>query len=121
MPVNRPIFRCIILSSLLFGSILPGCALSTRYGERECSLEEGERVYRKACGSCHDSGIDGAQVIGDKKGWRSRIDKGMEQLVRHSIEGFSGAVGHMPPRGGDDALSDAEITASVCYLVEMSR
>ncbi len=121
MLTTRLISRRMILLALVFGSILPGCALSASYGSQGCSLEEGEMIYRRACGSCHDNGAGGAQVIGDREGWRSRIEKGMEQLVRHSIDGYSGAVGHMPPRGGDPALSDAEIAASVCYLVEKSR
>jgi cytochrome c5 len=84
-------------------------------------MTQGEAVYRRACASCHDRGVDGAQVIGDRDGWRARIVKGMVQLTSHSIEGFSGAVGHMPPRGDNPSLSDAEVAAAVCYLVEMSR
>jgi len=86
-----------------------------------CPMEKGEEVYRLACASCHDSGIGGAQVIGDRDGWRSRLSKGMDVLVRHSIDGFSGAVGDMPPRGGQMQLSDAEVEAAVCYLIEQSR
>jgi len=86
-----------------------------------CPLEKGEKVYRLACAACHDSGTGGAQVIGDREGWRSRLDKGMDMLVRHSIDGFSGAVGDMPPRGGHPQLSDAEVEAAVCYLLEQSR
>ena len=46
-----------------------------------------------------------------------RIDKGMDTLVNHAINGFKG----MPPRGGNSALSDAEVKAAVKYIVDNSK
>lgn len=110
------------LPMLVITLLLVGCTSSPWAAQAPpCAQELGARVYRQACASCHDTGAAGAQVIGDRPGWSSRIAKGMETLVRHSIEGFTGAVGDMPPRGGNSELSDSEVEAAVCYLVEMSR
>jgi len=115
-----PPTQALLPGAIVFLLLTAGFA-ATPGAKGACPLEKGEEVYRLACASCHDSGNGGAQVIGDRDGWRSRLAKGMEVLVRHSIDGFSGAVGDMPPRGGQMQLSDAEVEAAVCYLIEQSR
>ena len=111
---------CSLLIAMLAWT---ACATSPPRAEETapCPMELGKQIYQRSCASCHDSGAGGAQVIGDRDGWRSRIAKEMEELLRHSIHGFTGAVGDMPPRGGDPTLDDAEVAAAVCYLVEQSR
>lgn len=83
--------------------------------------QPGKAIYNMACARCHDTGLNGAQLIGDQEGWRSRLAQGMPILIKHSIEGFEGAVGHMPARGDDPSLSDSEVAAAVHYLIEQSR
>ncbi|MFC4260661.1 c-type cytochrome [Marinobacter lacisalsi] len=74
----------------------------------------GEDVYAAACQACHASGVAGAPVAGDADAWSSRVDKGMETLIDHAINGFNA----MPPKGGCSSCSDEEIQAAVEYLVE---
>lgn len=74
----------------------------------------GEEVYSAACQSCHDSGAAGAPVIGEADAWSDRIDKGMETLVDHAINGFNA----MPAKGGCGGCSDEEIEAAVEHMVE---
>jgi len=81
----------------------------------------GSMVYRQTCARCHDQGIDGAQRIGDHEGWQARRQQGLELLVQNTIKGYSGAVGHMPPRGGNASLSDSDVRAAVIYLLEQSQ
>jgi cytochrome c5 len=45
----------------------------------------------------------------------------METLHNHSINGFQGDAGYMPPKGGRTDLSDEEVMAAVDYMVEESR
>jgi cytochrome c len=45
----------------------------------------------------------------------------METLHSHAINGFQGAAGVMPPKGGRVDLSDGEIIAAVEYMVEQAR
>lgn len=87
---------------------------------RELDLGWGKAVYLKDCARCHDTGANGAQVIGDIEGWKSRIDRGVPALVGNAIRGFSGALGYMPPRGGNPALSHEAVTAATWYIVSKS-
>ncbi len=78
----------------------------------------GPQVYNAACTSCHSAGIAGAPRTGDADAWGVRIAQGMDILYRHSIEGFLGEAGYMPPKGGRVDLSDEEIIAAVDFMVE---
>lgn len=81
----------------------------------------GPQVFNQACNACHGAGIAGAPKNGDKAAWTARLAQGTATLYKHAIEGFQGAAGVMPPKGGWVNLSDAEIKAAVDYMVEQSR
>lgn len=81
----------------------------------------GKGVYNRTCSMCHASGAAGAPIPGNKDDWGPRIEKGMDMLYRHSLEGFTGEKGMMPAKGGNPALSDEETKAAVDYMVERSR
>lgn len=82
---------------------------------------DGRSIYLAFCAHCHDNGAQNAQIIGDKAGWKSRLSQGYDTLVKHSIDGYMGALGYMPPRGGYPELTDGEIKAAVSYIIEESR
>lgn len=75
---------------------------------------EGEAVYDRLCMACHQSGVAGAPVRGDRDDWALRLEQDFETLLRHSIDG----IGAMPPRGGNPNLSDDEMRAATVYLLE---
>jgi cytochrome c5 len=102
-------------------SAVPAAAESLASDKREGVLAEGEAVYRRVCVRCHEKGISGAPKLGDREAWKVRIPAGIENLVRHAIEGYQGNQGVHPPRGGDRSLSDAQIEAAVRYMVEQSK
>ncbi len=81
----------------------------------------GPQVYNQACLACHGGGIGGAPKTGDAAAWADRIAKGRDVLTNHAINGFQGAVGFMPAKGGQVALSDEEIIAAVDYLIEQAQ
>lgn len=81
----------------------------------------GPQVYNQACIACHGAGVGGAPMVGSTDAWASRISKGMEVLYDHSINGFQGQAGYMPPKGGRTDLSDGEVKAAVDYMVAESR
>ena len=81
----------------------------------------GEGSYKKACALCHAAGTAGAPIPGDKADWAARIDQGMETLYKHSTQGYTGAKGVMPPKGGNLSLSDQEVMAAVDYMVAKSQ
>lgn len=80
----------------------------------------GKSVYGKTCALCHGAGIAGAPKPGDKDDWGPRIAQGNDTLYKHAIEGFTGAKGMMPPRGGGAKLTDDEVKAAVDYMVAQS-
>jgi cytochrome c5 len=82
----------------------------------------GPQVYNAACIVCHQPGVTtGAPTIGDVAAWAPRIAQGKDTLYQHAIQGFQGAGGFMPPKGGRVDLSDGEIQAAVDYLIEQAQ
>lgn len=77
----------------------------------------GEEAYA-SCGACHSGGIAGAPALGDKTSWVERIAKGTDALYANAINGYQGAAGYMPPKGGNAALSDESVKAAVDYMIE---
>lgn len=77
----------------------------------------GSEVYASVCAACHDTGAAGAPKKGDTGAWSSRIDKGMETLVSHAINGFNA----MPAKGGCSSCPDEEIEVAVQFMVEGSQ
>nr|WP_310344067.1 c-type cytochrome [Pelomonas aquatica] len=81
----------------------------------------GKSVFGKTCAMCHAAGVAGAPKPGDKADWGPRIAQGNEVLYKHALEGFTGAKGMMPPRGGGTSLTDDEVKAAVDFMVAQSR
>jgi cytochrome c5 len=81
----------------------------------------GASVYNKTCALCHAAGVGGAPKPGDKADWGPRIAQGEETLFKHALEGFTGAKGAMPARGGSPSLSDEDVKAAVTHMMNLSR
>ncbi|GDY35711.1 hypothetical protein ACINB_16030 [Acidovorax sp. NB1] len=82
--------------------------------------ELGKSVFGKTCAMCHAAGVAGAPKPGDKADWGPRIAQGKDTLYKHAIEGFTGAKGMMPAKGGAANLSDADVKAAVDYMADKS-
>jgi cytochrome c5 len=82
---------------------------------------DGKATYDKACMACHAAGVAGAPKLGDKAAWGPRIAQGNDTLYTHALKGFTGKKGMMPPKGGNMSLSDADVKASVDYMVGQSK
>lgn len=81
----------------------------------------GKTIFGKTCSLCHASGVAGAPKPGDKADWGPRIAQGDATLFKHASEGFTGAKGQMPARGGNPALTDDEVKAAIAFMVDQSR
>jgi len=82
----------------------------------------GEETYESACAVCHDGGAAGAPKFGDPdEGWTVRIAQGIDVLYDHAVNGFEGADGMMPAKGGRRFLDDESVKAAVDYMVENSQ
>ena len=81
----------------------------------------GEQVYNQACVACHGAGVAGAPKFGDKAAWAPRIAQGMDTLHTHSLQGYQGKAGYMPPKGGRTDLSDQSVINGVDYIVAAGK
>ena len=75
---------------------------------------DGEATYNQACMACHMTGAAGAPIRGNADHWAPRLEKGIDTLYDHAINGFQA----MPPKGGQLNLSDDEVKAAVDHMVE---
>jgi cytochrome c5 len=83
--------------------------------------KSGDQVYAGGCNACHDGGIAGAPKMADKGAWSARIAQGASTLYEHAIKGYQGKGGMMPAKGGNPALSDAEVKAAVDHMVAAAK
>lgn len=82
---------------------------------------DGAAIYGQACVACHGAGIAGAPKFGDKAAWAPRIKQGMPMLYDHSLKGFTGKGGMMPPKGGRMDFSDEQVKAAVDHMVAAAK
>jgi len=76
----------------------------------------------RVCRNCHLMGVAGAPAIGDDAAWKPRTAKGTAALYSSAIRGVQGETGwSMPPRGGNDALSDNEVRLAVDFMLAAVR
>lgn len=85
-------------------------------------LAQGRAIWLANCEGCHGYGTAGAPVPMIAAEWRDRLQQTRETLYRHAIEGFFGPDDTMmPPRGGNDGLSDEEVRAAVDYMATLAH
>ena len=80
------------------------------------AANNGEALYKQVCSGCHAQSVAGSPKFGDKAAWAPRISTGIDALTASVIKG----KGAMPPKGGSTA-SDADIRATVEYMVSAAR
>lgn len=84
--------------------------------------ELGRNVYRVTCSACHapENVMVSAPKLGDSREWRRRASPdaaGLERLTEHALNG----IGAMPPKGGNPALSRAQIQSAIEYMRQEVR
>jgi cytochrome c5 len=80
-------------------------------------LLHGQKIYRQACAFCHDRGVAGAPKTGDAAAWTARLAQGADTLYAAAVRG----KGAMPAKGGNPALSEADVKAAVDFMLAQSR
>ncbi|MDL1863086.1 cytochrome c5 family protein, partial [Betaproteobacteria bacterium PRO7] len=75
---------------------------------------EPQAVYASTCAACHATGVANAPKPGDAAEWQRRLQRGGQAaLIEAAIRGR----GAMPPKGGNAALSDADVRATVLFML----
>lgn len=82
-------------------------------GEAAAQEPQGKAVYETSCVGCHGSGVLGAPKTGDAAAWKARGS--LSALVASAKAG----KGAMPPKGGNAALTDAQLAAAIAYMSGM--
>src|SRR5690606_35390370 len=78
---------------------------------------DGSVIFGNLCTGCHTSGVGNAPTM-DQAHWTARIAQGTETLYKHAIEGYTGPDGGiMPPKGGNPALTDEQVKATVDWML----
>ena len=73
-----------------------------------------DTIFNDFCFACHGTGWEDAPVIGDSFAWEDRIGKGLDTLLKNTLEG----VNAMPPKGACDDCSKDELLAVIKYMTE---
>ena len=77
----------------------------------------GQQIFTAVCAMCHNTGLMQSPKLGSKEDWAPRIEKGIETLYDHALNGFKA----MPARGGNASLSDDDVKAAVDYMVSKAQ
>lgn len=75
--------------------------------------------YEQFCASCHLPGVHGAPRVGDRDDWAQRLRPGLNTVYRNAIKGIANTA--MLAKGGQTALSDADIRALVDYMIAATQ
>lgn len=73
----------------------------------------GETIYNKYCVACHKTGAGGAPILGNASQWDPLLKTGLNEIMKNAINGIKA----MPPKGLCSTCSNAEIQATVKYMV----
>ena len=78
---------------------------------------DGSVIFQNLCAGCHTSGAGGAPKM-ERSLWSPRVAQGADVLHKHAIDGYTGETGVMPPKGGNPALTDEQVIATVDWMIE---
>ena len=85
---------------------------------------DGKTIFDNLCTTCHTNAATGAPSIHDKAAWAPRVAQGLDTLVKHAIDGYSGKDGKgalMPAKGGNPSLTDAQVKATVEWMLSQVK
>ncbi len=103
----------VAASSAVMNALIPAA--------NAAGADKGKATYDASCAACHGAGVAGAPKLGDKAAWVDRIAQGNDKLYTHSLKGFQGKKGMMPPKGGNASLKDDDVKAAVDYMVSKAK
>ena len=74
-------------------------------------------IFEHNCKMCHQTGLAGAPKFGNKADWAPRISQGVDTLVKAALSGIRA----MPPKGNCITCTEAEIKATVEYMIDAAK
>ena len=76
---------------------------------------DGGEIYANLCTGCHAAGVGNAPKL-VQADWTARLAQGRDVINKHAIEGYQN-VGVMPAKGGNPALTDEQVIATVDWML----
>lgn len=125
-PARRPKREALAVAAVgatvLLG-VLAGPAAAQKFPEfSDARLKQGRAAWLGTCEACHANDVAGAPLVTNKTAWAPRLAKGREALYKSALGGLTGPKGtQMPPRGGNDKLTDDEVRAAVEYMMAIVK
>jgi len=124
--MNQPL-RLLSVACLILGLLLAGCgsqdedagvAVAMPMFEDD-DLARGRGLWLQACRACHLTGVGGAPAVTNRAEWDKRLPKGEDALYQSILNGIRGEDGkyRMPPRGGNDRFTDAQVRLALEYKI----
>lgn len=110
-------------AALVFGSLAASPAGAQKFPDfPDTRLKQGRAIWLGTCEACHANDVAGAPLVTNKAAWAPRLAKGPEMLYRSALNGLTGPKGtQMPPRGGNDKLTDDQVRLAVDYMVAIVK
>lgn len=107
----------IMTAQAIEGRLVPPGAGAVTVGAKQVAASQTpgspEDIYNAFCVVCHDAGVAGAPKLGDAAAWGPRINKGMDTLLEHVVNGF----GAMPPKGTCMSCTEDDLHATIEYMI----
>lgn len=110
----------------LFGGILfVGALISCGGGgggskTMTADLANGEAVYDRSCIACHLNGVAGAAALSDTPRWEENAAKGMAELTKSAMAGYTGNYGVMPEKGTCMDCTEQDMYDAISYMMDQA-
>ena len=96
--------------------IATAIALTCSQGIASERLEDGKRNYEAICAKCHETGVDGAPVVGRVEDWSERPQLWEAVLMEHAKAGYI----KMPARGAADYATEYDVESATEYMLHLT-
>jgi len=116
-------FAGALAAAVMYAALTAAPAGAQKFPEfPDPRLKQGRAVWLGTCEACHANDVAGAPLVTSKAAWAPRLAKGRDALYKSALGGLTGPKGtQMPPRGGNDKLTDDQVRAAVEYMMAVVK
>lgn len=112
--------RSLVLAAALCCGTPPAHAQGPFPDFPDANLKAGKAVWVDTCRDCHANPLSDAPQVKDSAQWKRRAAKGKPALYASALRGLVTPNTEMPPRGGNDKLTDEEVRSAVDYMLAIT-
>lgn len=112
-----------LAAAAVFASLAASPANAQKFPDfPDLRLKQGRATWLGTCEACHANNVAGAPLVTNKAAWVPRLAKGKDSLYKSALGGLTGPKGtQMPPRGGNDKLTDDQVKAAVEFMMAIVK